>query len=227
MKNKIIVMLICFALGATTVSGQTLKNETDSMSYAIGVLFGKSMYASIQSAGFQPIDTDLIARVIQRILQGDESLEMTIEYANMYINEQYVKMQQARFEKNQQAGREFLENNKNATGVVTLPSGLQYKILTAGTGEKPASTDMVTVHYHGTLIDGTVFDSSVDRGEPATFPVNGVIAGWVEALQLMPVGSKWILYIPADLAYGERQQGNHIEPYSTLIFEVELISINN
>lgn len=121
-------------------------------------------------------------------------------------------------------GEKFMAENKTKDGVVTLPSGLQYKVITQGTGEIPSGTDQVTVHYNGTLLDGTVFDSSVERGEPTTFGVNQVIKGWTEALQLMPVGSKWILYIPYDLAYGGRDQGA-IKPFSNLIFEVELISV--
>ena len=228
MKVNIILLLICFAFSSITVKGQTLKNEADSLSYAIGVLFGQNMQASIQTSGFQNINAEIVARALQSILQGAGANEMSLEEANMFVNMQYIKIQTSRYEKNLVAGREFLEQNKNVPGVVTLPSGLQYKIITAGTGAKPAATDRVTVHYHGTLLDGTVFDSSVDRGEPATFGVGLVIQGWVEALQLMPVGSKWILYIPQDLAYGGSQrQGSPIEPYSTLIFEVELISINN
>jgi FKBP-type peptidyl-prolyl cis-trans isomerase FklB len=118
----------------------------------------------------------------------------------------------------------FMAENKTVDGVVTLPSGLQYKVITEGTGAKPVATDRVTVHYKGTLLDGTVFDSSLDRGEPATFGVGQVIKGWTEALQLMPVGSKWMLYIPYDLAYGAREQGS-IKPFSNLVFEVELIDI--
>ena len=123
-------------------------------------------------------------------------------------------------------GRKFLEENSKKEGVITLASGLQYEVITNGSGDKPKLEDNVTTHYHGTLIDGTVFDSSVDRGEPASFPVGGVIKGWTEALQLMSVGSKWKLYVPYDLAYGERGAGPQIGPYSTLIFEVELLSIN-
>jgi len=119
-----------------------------------------------------------------------------------------------------------LATNGKRAEVTTLASGLQYEVITEGTGAKPAATDKVTVHYHGTLIDGTVFDSSVDRGQPASFPVNGVIPGWVEALQLMPTGSKWKLFIPSDLAYGARGAGGDIGPNATLIFDVELISIN-
>jgi FKBP-type peptidyl-prolyl cis-trans isomerase FklB len=123
-------------------------------------------------------------------------------------------------------GKKFLADNSKRENVITLPSGLQYEIMKAGEGPKPNLEDKVTTNYHGTLIDGTVFDSSVDRGEPASFPVNGVIKGWTEALQLMPVGSKWKLFVPYDLAYGERGTGPQIGPYTTLIFEVELISIN-
>ena len=237
MKVKIFVILICFAFGAvssgcfnsrkTVEHVQKLSNEGDSLSYALGVLFGKNIHSNVQSGGFSDINAEILANVIKEIFQGEEVLDMTLEDANMFVNEQYMKMQQMKFEKNQVAGREFLEKNKKSPGVVTLPSGLQYKIVTAGKGAKPTASDQVTVHYHGTLIDGTVFDSSVERGQPAVFGVTQVIQGWVEALQLMPVGSKWILYIPSNLAYGERQQGNLIEPYSTLIFEVELISINN
>ena len=226
MKVNIILLLICFAFSAATVKGQTLENETDSLSYAIGVLFGQNIQTSIQTTGFQPLNAEIVARAIESILQGAGAKEMSLEEANMYVNMQYIKIQASRYEKNLVAGREFLERNRTAPGVVTLPSGLQYKIVTAGTGAKPAATDRVTVHYHGTLLDGTVFDSSVDRGEPMVFGVGQVIQGWIEALQLMPVGSKWILYIPHELAYGSTQRSG-IEPYSTLTFEVELISINN
>ena len=124
------------------------------------------------------------------------------------------------------AGETFLAENKNRPGVVETASGLQYEIITEGNGPKPSATSKVTCHYHGTLIDGTVFDSSVLRNQPATFPLNMVIKGWTEALQLMPTGSKWRLYLPPNLAYGDRQTGAHIGPNSTLIFEVELISFN-
>jgi FKBP-type peptidyl-prolyl cis-trans isomerase FklB len=126
---------------------------------------------------------------------------------------------------NKTEGETFLAANKNKEGVITLPSGLQYKILQAGTGPKPAATDSVVCNYRGTLINGTEFDSSYKRGQPATFPVNGVIKGWTEALQLMPVGSKWQLFVPAQLAYGDRGAGADIGPNATLIFEVELLSI--
>jgi FKBP-type peptidyl-prolyl cis-trans isomerase FklB len=125
---------------------------------------------------------------------------------------------------NLKAGQDFLEENRQKPGVEALPSGLQYEILVEGTGTRPAATNKVTCHYHGTLIDGTVFDSSVRRGQPATFPLNGVIKGWTEGVQLMPVGSKWRFYIPPNLAYGDRQVSAQIGPNCTLIFDVELIS---
>lgn len=127
-------------------------------------------------------------------------------------------------QKMMEEGMAFLAENKKRAGVVELESGLQYEIITEGNGPKPKATDTVTCHYHGTLIDGTVFDSSVQRGQPASFPLNMVISGWTEALQLMPTGSKWKLYLPPHLAYGDRQAGAHIKPNSTLIFEVELLS---
>jgi len=223
MKVKIIGILLFIAFCTASVHGQNLKNEVDSLSYAFGVLFGKN----IQAGGFQTINADIFAQTIRKVLQN-EAQEMTPEQANMIVNAQYMKNQQLKSEKNLAEGRAFLNVNKTAPGVVTLPSGLQYKVITMGTGDKPAATDKVTVHYKGTLLNGTVFDSSFQRNQPAEFSVNGVIAGWTEALQLMPVGSKWILYIPSELAYQERQmQGSPIEPNSTLIFEVELISINN
>jgi len=127
---------------------------------------------------------------------------------------------------NLKAGQEFLEANKQKPGVVALPSGLQYEIITEGTGAKPLATNKVTCHYHGTLINGTIFDSSMQRGQPATFPLNMVIKGWTEGLQLMPLGSKWRFFIPADLGYGNRQVGATIGPNSALIFEVELLGIS-
>ena len=223
MKIKLIGMLTCIALCATTVNGQRLRTEVDSLSYAFGILFGMQ----IQSGGFQTINAEVFGQTVQKVLQN-EALEITTEQASTIINAQYMKVQRQKYEKNLIAGREFLEKNKKEAGVVSLPSGLQYKVITNGIGPKPGPTDKVTVHYHGTLIDGTVFDSSVERNQPIELSVNMVIQGWIEALQLMPVGSKWILYIPSNLAYGESQRpGSVIEPNSTLIFEVELLSINN
>ena len=221
MKIKIGGIIIIFAFCMTAVEAQKLKNDVDSLSYAFGIMYGRQ----IQSGGFQNINPEMFASAIQKVLQN-EAVEMTPEQANLTVNMQYQKILQNRAEKNLKAGQEFLNKNRNAPGVVSLPSGLQYKIITAGTGEKPTATDRVKVHYHGTLIDGAVFDSSVERSEPSEFGVNQVIRGWTEALQLMPAGSKWILYIPENLAYGESPRpGGKIEPNMTLIFEVELLSI--
>lgn len=144
----------------------------------------------------------------------------------MSIADRLFQSKQELSNKNLEEGNAFLEANKSKEGVVALPSGLQYQIITEGTGAKPGATDKVTCHYHGTLINGTVFDSSVQRGQPAAFPLNMVIKGWTEALQLMPIGSKWRLFLPADLAYGDRQVSAVIGPNTALIFDVELLGIN-
>lgn len=144
----------------------------------------------------------------------------------MGIADKLFQMKNEKAEANLKAGQDFLAANKEKPGVTTLPSGLQYEIITEGTGVKPLATNKVTCHYHGTLIDGTVFDSSVKRGQPATFPLNAVIKGWTEGLQLMGTGSKWRFFIPANLGYGDRQVSAQIGPNSTLIFEVELLGVN-
>ena len=223
MKVKIIGLWVCFVFFGTAVYGQKLKNEVDSVSYALGILFGKN----IQSAGFQAINAEIFGQSAQKVIRN-EALEMTPEQADALVNRLFQKNQQLKYAKNLKDGRDFLNNNKNLPGVVTLPSGLQYKIITQGTGAKPTDTDKVTVHYQGMLIDGTIFESSVEKNQPIELTVNKVIPGWIEALQLMPVGSKWILYIPSELAYGQNPRpGGPIEPNSALIFEVELLSINN
>ena len=144
----------------------------------------------------------------------------------MGISDKLFNMKNEKAAANLKAGQDFLEANMSKPGIVTLPSGLQYEVLTEGTGNKPLATNKVTCHYHGTLIDGTVFDSSVRRGQPATFPLNAVIKGWTEGLQLMPAGSKWRFFIPANLGYGDRQVSAQIGPNSTLVFEVELLSFS-
>ncbi len=144
----------------------------------------------------------------------------------MGIADKLFRMKTEKAENNLKAGQEFLAANKQKTGVTELPSGLQYEIITEGTGAKPTAFNTVTCHYHGTLIDGTIFDSSVQRGKPASFPLNQVIKGWTEGVQLMPMGSKWRFFIPPNLGYGDRQVGGTIGPNSTLIFEVELLGIN-
>lgn len=190
------------------------------LSYALGM----SMAANLMNSGLKQIDVDAFVQAFSDVMKNTTP-SMTPEEANQIIQEYFSKKQDEMLTKNLEAGREFLEQNKHKAGVVALPSGLQYEILTEGNGQKPKATDKVKCHYHGTLINGTVFDSSVQRGKPAVFGVNQVIKGWVEALQLMPVGSKWRLYIPSELAYGEQGAGGAIEPNSALIFDVELLGI--
>lgn len=192
----------------------------DKFSYALGLSIGQNF----KTSGINSLNVDDFVKGLQHILR-DEKPEVAFDEAKKIINEHFAKLQEEKLEINKKAGEEFLRINKERAGVVTLPSGLQYQILTKGDGATPKATDKVKCHYHGTLIDGTVFDSSVQRGQPATFGVNQVIKGWVEALQLMPVGSKWRLFIPSELAYGTAGAGQTIEPNSTLIFDVELLDI--
>jgi FKBP-type peptidyl-prolyl cis-trans isomerase FklB len=205
------------------VTGTTqaaLKTSADSLNYAIGMSLAKFY----QQQGIKSINTAVVVRAINDVMKGGKSI-LTEEQCNMSISNYLQQLKSEKAAGNRKAGEEFLAANKTKPGVVTTASGLQYLILKEGTGPKPVATDKVRCHYHGTLIDGTVFDSSVDRGQPAEFPVNGVIPGWVEALQLMPVGSKWKLFLPSGLAYGDNQMGGKIAPGSTLIFEVELLDI--
>lgn len=192
----------------------------DKVSYALGLSIGNNF----QNSGIKQLQVEDFVKGLEDVL-GEKQPAISYEEAKQVINDYFMKLQQERLEINKQAGAEFLEINRHKAGVVELPSGLQYEILKKGTGAKPSANDKVKCHYHGTLINGTVFDSSVQRGEPATFGVSQVIPGWVEALQLMPVGSKWRLFIPSNLAYGEHGAGDVIEPNSTLIFDVELLDI--
>ncbi len=192
----------------------------DKVSYALGLSIGNNF----QNSGIKKLQVEDFVKGLEDVL-GEKQPAISYEEAKQVINDYFMKLQQERLEINKQAGAEFLEINRHKAGVVELPSGLQYEILKQGTGAKPSASDKVKCHYHGTLINGTVFDSSVQRGEPATFGVSQVIPGWVEALQLMPVGSKWRLFIPSNLAYGEHGAGDVIEPNSTLIFDVELLDI--
>jgi FKBP-type peptidyl-prolyl cis-trans isomerase FklB len=203
-------------------SSLKLTTRMDTISYCLGVLYG----GNLVKYGFDKVDSKLLSTGAEQMLTKQAPL-IDETKANEIVGKYAVEQQKIKGEKNLQVGKAFLEKNKIEAGVVVLPSGLQYKILKEGTGPKPAATDKVTVNYHGTLIDGTVFDSSVDRKEPIQLTVNGVIEGWKEALQLMPVGSKWHLVIPSELAYGENpMQGGPIQPNSVLIFDVELISID-
>ncbi len=197
-----------------------MTTELDKFSYSLGMDIG----SNILNANIDKLSVDQLAQGIADVLAKKETA-ISKEDAAAIIKDYFTKIQAEAVAKKIGEGVKFLTENGKRAGVITLPSGLQYEILTAGTGPKPAATDQVTTHYTGTLINGTVFDSSVERGEPATFPVNGVIPGWVEALQLMPVGSKWKLFIPSNLAYGEQGAGGSIGPNETLIFEIELIAI--
>ena len=190
------------------------------ISYALGINIGKSL----KNSGIQDVSAADFAKGMNDVLSGN-ALDIPESEARELLNNYFKKLQEERMQKNKTEGKQFLEENAKKQGVVVTESGLQYQILTEGNGEKPKSSDRVKVHYHGTLIDGTVFDSSVQRGEPAVFGVTQVISGWVEALQLMPVGSKWRLFIPYKLAYGAQGAGEMIQPFSTLIFDVELIDI--
>ncbi len=198
-----------------------LNNEIDSVSYSLGV----NIAQNIKSQGMDEVNVDALAKAFNDVL-GDQTLKLDQATCSMVINTYFQNLQTSKAEKSKEAGLAFLEENKAKENITTTDSGLQYEILTEGNGPIPKEGDTVTVHYHGTTLDGTVFDSSVERGEPVSFPVNGVIMGWQEALQLMPVGSKWKLYIPSELAYGERGAGRDIGPNETLIFEVELLSID-
>jgi FKBP-type peptidyl-prolyl cis-trans isomerase FklB len=215
----------------TAVAATPIKSTNDSLSYAIGM----SLASFYKQQGITNINTSLVNKAINDVMKTGKPA-MTEEQMGMCINNH---LQKKRLEKtaterqansgiiaaNHKAGEAFLAQNKTRQGVVTTASGLQYEIVKQGDGPKPSINDKVRCHYTGTLIDGKKFDSSVDRGEPAEFPVGGVIPGWIEALQLMPVGSKWKLYLPAHLAYGDNQAGPDITPGSALVFEVELLDI--
>jgi FKBP-type peptidyl-prolyl cis-trans isomerase FklB len=240
-----------------------LKNQIDSVSYALGYLeanqyvqqfanegfpfdtldqktlakaFAKSKlrqsYLDVRKNQFDTLNTKVFMDAYLATLAGDKKPVFNEQSADMVLRTRFeqVRVKKDSLEKGQskitlEEGRKFLAENKSKEGVITLESGLQYQVIKQGNGAKPGLTDQVKCHYHGTLLDGTVFDSSVDRGQPATFYVNGVIKGWTEALQLMPVGSKWKLFVPAELAYGERAAGPKVKANSMLIFEVELLEI--
>lgn len=192
----------------------------DKISYALGLSIGNNF----QNSGIKDLQLDDFTRGLRDVLT-EAKPAISYEEAKQVINAYFAKLHQEKLELNKKAGEEFLHINKHKAGVVELPSGLQYEVLKKGNGAVPSVGDKVKCHYQGSLINGTVFDSSIQRGEPAVFGVSQVIPGWVEALKLMPVGSKWRLFIPSDLAYGEQGAGNLIEPNSTLIFDVELLDI--
>jgi len=209
-----------------TQSVLTLKTQKDKLSYALGMNLGSNLHKEKVE-----VDPAIVLRGLKdalaagkMLLTEDEARATLTQLQTEVRSKQQEKMKVAG-ELNKKEGVEFLAANKSKEGVVILPSGLQYKILTEGTGPKPTASDTVVCNYRGTLISGAEFDSSYKRGQPASFPVNGVIKGWTEALQRMPVGSKWQLFVPAELGYGDRGAGADIGPGATLIFEVELLSI--
>ena len=227
MKTTVLAVIFSLGIAAPLFAGGTniLSDEKSRVSYAIGMMLGHNW----QQQGLE-VDPDIAAHAIKDVQTGGTTLlsqaemqETLTEFQKTFKIKQQ-KMQAEKAEKSKAEGEAFLSKNKGNAGVITLPDGLQYTVLAEGTGAMPAASDVVSVNYRGTLLDGTEFDSSYKRGKPAQFPVNGVIKGWTEALQLMKTGSKWKLFIPSDLAYGENGQRG-IPPNSVLVFEVELLSV--
>ena len=229
-KISVLVATAIVAMGITSCGDShksaSLKTAADSVSYAIGISTGAGYKENLKTLPGDPANVDdLIAGFIQAIKGDSSAMKMTPQAAQAYVQTYFMEASARDAKKTKEEGEKFLAENKSKKDVFTTESGLQYQVVTEGTGDKPTATDKVKVHYTGTLLDGTKFDSSVDRGEPMEFPVNGVIKGWTEVLQLMPVGSKYIVWIPSDLAYGERGAGQDIKPNSVLKFEVELLDI--
>ena len=207
-------------------SGITLYSPVDTVFYAIGVNYGSGLREGLKTLPGSDgnVNHDAVIAGFMAAMKDDASLIMSAENAQEYIQSFVMEAQMKEVEAAKAENEAFLASNKNKEGVITTESGLQYKVLTEGSGKKPTTEDIVIVHYTGRLIDGTVFESSVERGEPVTFGVTQVIGGWIEGLQLMPVGSKYVFWIPSELAYGGQEMGP-IKPYSTLIFELELLGI--
>jgi FKBP-type peptidyl-prolyl cis-trans isomerase FklB len=221
---KRITLLLVASTGLLYTQAQhshtPMTTELDSLSYAVGI----NIAASIKNGGIDSLNMELYTEAMNDILRYNHT-KMDAQMANQIVNNYIAKLQAKKQEEANAEGIAFLQANAAKKGVKSTPSGLQYKVITEGTGDKPIDGQQVKTHYSGTLINGKKFDSSYDRGEPATFGVNQVIPGWTEALKMMTVGSKWELYIPYDLAYGERGMGANIPPYSTLIFTIELLEI--
>ena len=192
----------------------------DKFSYGLGMGIGQNLL----SMGVKDMNVEDFVKALKDVLTGAKT-EISHSEAQQVVNEHFRQLAEEAYAQNKASGEAFLAENAKKEGVTVLPSGLQYEVITEGNGKKPSATDRVQCHYEGTLIDGTVFDSSIKRGEPAVFGVNQVIKGWVEALQLMQEGAKWRLYIPYDMAYGEHGAGEMIPPYSALVFDVELIKV--
>jgi len=233
MKTILIVLLFPFSLTFAQIKKPAAKtnavvpvqkkmSSTDSLSYSIGVQVAE--YYKTQ--GVDSVNADFVKKAFNDVY-SDKKLLISEEECNMNIQQKLQEFMQKKISGDKEAGKKFLEENSKRAGVVTLPSGLQYEIITKGTGPIPKATDTVRANYVGMLIDGTEFDNSYKRGQPITIPVTGVIAGWVEALQMMPVGSKWKLFIPSDLGYGDRGAGGAIPGGAALIFEIELLDIVN
>lgn len=222
--SKALILIPCFMIAASSFAAdKKYTTQKEKLSYALGVQIGSNMKAQ----GLTDLDAKVIGEAIADVLKGG-NLKLTNEEMQAAVNTYQQEMDKKRADEATAAkakGEKFMAENKKRKGVKTTDSGMQYEILKEGSGDKPKATDQVTVHYHGTLIDGKVFDSSVNRGQPATFPLNGVIKGWTEIVQMMPVGSKWKVVIPPQLAYGENGAGGAIGPNETLIFEIELIGI--
>jgi len=228
--KQLLIGAIClglFACQGTTQNKTELKTMKDSVSYSIGMNIANNLKA-------QKIEVDpmVVGQGMKDILDSGKTLmteaqaqEAMMAFQNQ-LKEKHEAMMKEQGEKNKKDGEAFLTENKKKEGIVALPSGLQYKVITQGTGPKPKATDSVTVHYRGTLLDGTEFDSSIKHGKPVTFALNQVVSGWVEGIQLMPKGSKYQLFIPSELAYGPNGMGGVIPPNATLIFEIELLNIN-
>lgn len=227
-KSALLITCACFVISADAQRKsknnkqevKAMETELDTVSYSLGVSIG----ANIKSQGMDSINVDAFAKAMKDSYA--DNTVISVDDANKHLQEYFQGLQEKQVSKARQGGIDFLAANAKKDGITTLASGLQYDVLVEGNGAKPSATSKVTTHYHGTTIDGKVFDSSVDRGQPAQFGVNQVIAGWTEALQLMATGSKWRLFIPSDLAYGERGAGADIPPHAALVFEVELISID-
>lgn len=222
MKKNAIYLIIAVVMSANLAIAQNKDgNKMDSLSYAIGVLIGQN----IKSQGVDKIVSADLAKALDDVFSGGK-LAMDQGQANQVFSEYMTAKNKKSGASQLEEGQKFLEENKKRPEVKTTASGLQYEVLKATDGPKPKATDKVTVHYKGTLLNGQTFDSSYDRGETIEFPLNGVIKGWTEGLQLMSVGSKYKFFIPYNLAYGEQGAGGSIKPFSTLVFEVELFKIN-
>tara|TARA_B100001741_G_C16378679_1_gene516734 strand:+ start:73 stop:750 length:678 start_codon:yes stop_codon:yes gene_type:complete len=222
-KINLLIISVSLILSACTNKNtyKTPETEMEKVSYSLGV----NMASSVKSQGLDTVDANAVAKAFEDVFQEND-LDISEEESMKILQEYFGKLQAEKSAKANEAGAAYLAENKIKEGVITTESGLQYEILVSGNGAKPTTNDQVTVHYHGMLTDGTVFDSSIERGSPATFGVTQVIKGWTEALQLMSVGDKWKLTIPANLAYGDQGAGGMIGPGATLIFEVELLGIN-